>query len=360
MTVSFFHLVQVAAVSGFAGTALQLRLCECLHRNLSYPDSPCLRNVLFSSRARVFRFWNPDNWGCHVWVRGLHRVARQTVHSREVPSPYGGRPGIAFENASYSSAHVPASGEVIERQGVVTDVTDRQKTEEDLCRSRAELRALAASLQSAQEEERLRISRAIHDDLGEMLTSLRFEISAIGRSLRRDQRDLQSRARAAMRLIDSSIIRVRKVATGLRPGLLDALGLEAALEAQVKDFQMRTGIACLTELPQEKLALRNDQATALYRIVQESLTNIARHAQARRVQIRLMHRAGLLVLEVKDDGKGFALQARQWTGSLGIAGMRERALALGGSMEIVSRPGNGTTVRARLPLTLSRSAGDSR
>ena len=360
MTVSFFHFVQVAAVAGFVGTALQVRLCKYLRKNSPSPDSASSCNVPLFSRARVFRSWNLDDWGGRDWVHGQRRVARQTVHSPQASPLSGSRPGIAFENVSSSPAHVQASGEVIERHGVVTDVTDRRKAEEDLCRSRAELRALAARLQSAQEEERLRISRAIHDDLGEMLTSLRFEISAIGRSLRRDQRDLRSRARAAMRLIDSSIIRVRKVATGLRPGLLDALGLEAALEAQVKEFQMRTGIACLTELPPEKLALRNDQATALYRIVQESLTNIARHAQAHHVQISLMHRAGLLVLEVKDDGKGFALQARQWTGSLGIAGMRERALALGGSMEIVSRPGNGTTVRARLPLNLSLSAGDSR
>lgn len=254
---------------------------------------------------------------------------------------------------------VDRSEEVIERHGVVADVTDRQRAEEELRCSRAELRALAARLQSAQEEERLRISRAIHDDLGEMLTGLRLEISAIARSLRRDQRDLRSRARAAMRFIDSSIIRVRKIATGLRPGLLDVMGLEVALEAQVKDFQMRTGVACLTTLPREKLALRNDQATALYRIIQESLTNIARHAQAHRVEISLTQAAGLLVLEVKDDGKGFALQDRQWAGSLGIAGMRERALALGGSMEIVSRPGHGTAVRARLPQNVSRSAGES-
>ena len=251
------------------------------------------------------------------------------------------------------------SGKPCRVLGSDLDITDRKQTEEELRCSRAELRALAARLQSAQEEERLRISRAIHDDLGEMLTALRLEISAIGRGLRRDQRDIRSRARAAIRFIDSSIIRVRKIATGLRPGLLDVVGLEAALEAQVKDFQMRTGVACLTTLPLEKLVLRNDQATALYRIIQESLTNIARHAQAHRVQIVLTQAAGLLVLEVKDDGKGFVLQDRQRAESLGIAGMRERALALGGSMEIVSRPGHGTTVRARLPQNLSRSAGES-
>ena len=112
-------------------------------------------------------------------------------------------------------------------------------------------------------------------------------------------------------------------------------------------------------LPAEKIQLQNEQATALYRILQESLTNIARHAQARHVQISLIQKGGLLVLEIQDDGKGFSLQERQWAGSLGIAGMRERALAQGGSLEIVSRPGHGTSVRARLPLFRSLSVGES-
>ena len=233
--------------------------------------------------------------------------------------------------------------------GMAFDITDRKRAEEELSYSRAELRALAARLQSAQEIERARIAREIHDELGQVLTGLKMEIVGIARKLRRDQQALREKTAEAVRLIDSSIGSVRKVAAELRPGLLDSLGLEAAIEWQLAEFQSHTGVSCKLVLPERKLALDHERAIALYRILQESLTNVARHARAHHVEVHLTQTNGDLLLDVKDDGQGFQEAKRRTALSLGIAGMRERVLMLGGTLEITSQPGSGTAVRVSLP-----------
>ena len=248
-------------------------------------------------------------------------------------------------------------GEGMEVVCAIQDVTERKRAEEELIRSHADLRALAGRLHSAQEVERTRIARELHDELGQVLTGLKMEVSGIARHLRRDQQELRERAKAASSLIDSSIVSVRKLATELRPGLLDSLGLAAAIEWQVEEFQSHTGIACSVTVLRQKLALKDDRATALFRILQEALTNIARHAHAKHVQVQLARTDGNLVLVVKDDGRGIRPKKRGKPQSLGIVGMQERAQMLGGKMEVSGQPGKGTTVRASLPVKPPPSAG---
>jgi len=272
----------------------------------------------------------------HPLIAGNRLVGVMAMFSREPLAP--------------STLDVLASVADTIAQGI-----ERKRAEEELARSRDRLRELASRLHSAQEAERTRIAREIHDELGQLLPGLHIEMTGIARHLRRDQQDLREKVGAASRLIESSIASVRMIATELRPGLLDSLGLEAAIESQVEEFQLRTGVICSTELPPAKLKLKNEQATALFRILQESFTNIARHAQARHANVRLATVNGRLVLEITDDGRGILPEDETKAPSLGIVGMRERAFVLGGKVEITGQPGRGTTVRVSLPIEMPAS-----
>ena len=216
--------------------------------------------------------------------------------------------------------------------------------------ARQQLRDLTAYLQTAREEERTRIAREIHDELGQTLTALKFDLSWLTKRLPRDNPDLAERAAVMSGLIDETIHTVRRVATELRPGLLDDLGLAAALEWQAQEFAERTGIACELRLGDEDVAIERNLATAVFRIFQETLTNIARHAAASKVQVEMERTAGELLLVVQDDGLGIAEEQAADHKSLGLMGMRERARALGGEVAFYGTPGEGTTVILRMPL----------
>jgi signal transduction histidine kinase len=157
-------------------------------------------------------------------------------------------------------------------------------------------------------------------------------------------------------VVDEIISAIRKIATELRPGVLDDLGLEAAIEWQIQDFQKRTGIKCEFVSELKDIRLSQDRATAAFRIFQETLTNIARHAQATRVNIRLAASHGKLILEVQDNGKGVTARDLSGAKSLGLLGMRERAMMLDGELTVVGRRGKGTTVGLRIPLIRSGKA----
>jgi signal transduction histidine kinase len=220
---------------------------------------------------------------------------------------------------------------------------------EEMNRRQAQLRELTAYLQTAREEERAYVAREIHDEFGQTLTALKMDLSWLARRLPQRQTDLAAKVNAMAGLVDGAVNTVRRIATELRPGLLDDLGLVAAIEWQAQEFARRTGLTVELHLGDQDLALDRDLATALFRIFQEALTNIARHAAATRVEIELVHQPDLLKLVVADNGKGIEPAQILAPRSLGLLGMRERARALGGDVVIEGSPGQGTTVTVRIP-----------
>jgi PAS domain S-box-containing protein len=244
---------------------------------------------------------------------------------------------------------VSVPGRQVAEYGIYHDITERKRAEEYRQRSLEQLRALAARLQSVREEERTRVAREIHDELGQALTAIKLDLTALLRDLQPDQGPAVRRGQSILKLLDETILSVRRIATDLRPGVLDDLGLVAAVEWAAEEFQARTGIKCRLSMPDVDIAMDPERATALFRIFQETLTNVARHANATQVNVRLVKQNGDLSLEVCDDGKGITEKQLSVGQSLGILGMRERALLLGGELTISGGPGKGTTVRVRIP-----------
>ncbi len=213
----------------------------------------------------------------------------------------------------------------------------------------AQLRALAARLESVREEERTRAAREIHDELGQALTAIKLEYTALLRDLPAGDGPVNQRSQTILTLLDKAFQSVRRIATELRPGILDDLGLAAAVEWVTEEFQARTGTKVQVSLPDADIAMDREHATALFRILQETLTNVARHANATRVDVRLAKEKGNLLLEVRDNGKGISDEQLSGGKSLGLLGMRERASLLGGEITISGIPGKGTTVSVRIP-----------
>lgn len=215
------------------------------------------------------------------------------------------------------------------------------------------LQDLSGHLQNVREEERTRIAREIHDELGQSLTAMRMELSLLRRGLPADQRQSAERAGALTALVDSTAQAVKRISQDLRPGILDHLGLSAAVEWQAEEFERRTGIPCDVTLEPGEIALDEERSTAVFRIFQEALTNVARHAQARDVSVLLRSDGAGLVLQVRDNGQG--MEERRAPGRcFGIIGIQERVRAWHGSLDIASVRGEGTTVTVRLPPDLER------
>ena len=230
------------------------------------------------------------------------------------------------------------------------DITQLKQAQEDLRQTLERLRALATRLQQAREEERKRVAREIHDHLGQSLTAIKLDVISLFRLMPDPRSELLKRKTSIMGLVNEMIQTTRRLATALRPGLLDDLGLVAAIEWSREDFEARTGTKCWLDLPRENIVIDSERATAIFRILQESLANVARHANAHDVEIRLARENDGLTLEVSDDGDGFAEDKLGSGRSLGILGMHERALVLGGALNIHSAPGQGTTVRVWVPM----------
>lgn len=240
------------------------------------------------------------------------------------------------------------------------EINERQRIEEQLRQSLARLRALAARLQMVREEERTRVAREMHDELGQACTAIKMDLASIGRKTTERQVQLRTKIDSAMQLVDRMIFSVRRIASELRPRTLDDLGLTSALEWQAQEFQRRTGIRCSLVLPPEHLTLDTEQSTAIFRIFQESLTNVARHAHATEVNACLEMDKERLVLEVRDNGKGFDSKQANIRKSLGVVGMQERALVLDGELDINGVPGSGTTVTLRIPVRREKSQTNER
>jgi PAS domain S-box-containing protein len=231
----------------------------------------------------------------------------------------------------------------------IRDITPRKRTADELRASHEQLQALMRRVQAVREEERASLAREVHDELGQQLSGLKMDVAWLRKRLLPDQVEPADRLESMSRLLDTTIKTVRHIATELRPGLLDDFGLLAAMEWQLEEFGQRAGLTTQLKSNVPDLQLPLDTATAVFRVFQESLTNIARHAEATTVVVTVEVRESVLVLEIQDNGCGFDLDTVGQKRSLGLAGMRERVQAFAGALTIHSLPGQGTTVQVQIP-----------
>jgi len=289
---------------------------------------PFLRAVSESKRSLIFEHVGVKKDGTHFNVES--RISR--LHSDDEP------PSFLI---------------------VSLDITERKRAENQLRASQEQLRALSARIQSAREEEGTRIAREIHDELGGALTGLKWDLEGLAGILADTDgavsKEAQERIQSMTVLIESTIDTVRRISSELRPGVLDDLGLVAALEWQAQQFQARTGIEYHASSILETVDLNRESATAVFRIFQEILTNVLRHAQATAIQVEQREVGNYFELKVSDNGRGITIEEKTNTTSLGLLGMRERALLVGGEVCIEGGE-EGTTVIVRVPLTQARAA----
>ena len=233
---------------------------------------------------------------------------------------------------------------------VLRDVSERVRVDEELRRSKEELRTFAAAANLAREQEQSRLARELHDELGQTLTALQMDAAwCKGRVPEGDPMSLARHAKMETTLKET-VAATRRIATGLRPLMLDDLGLVPAVDWLVETFTQRHGIPCVLAVEGGEVELPSAQATAVFRIVQESLVNVGKHAQAKHVKVSIESADGMLTVRVVDDGVGFSMAAPRKADSHGLLGLRERALLSGGDVTIDSAPGQGTSVVARIPL----------
>ena len=220
-----------------------------------------------------------------------------------------------------------------------------------------QLRQLAARVQTAREEERANLARELHDELGQTLTAIKLELARTAGALRHDRVDGQTvdRVQSLIGLVEIGIATVKRIAANLRPATLDHLGLPAALRWEASAFQASTGIRCYVRATRESTALDAEQQTVVFRIFQEALTNVVRHAKASAVHVTLAERKGTFELRIRDNGRGVKESDMSDPGAIGLLGMRERAAIIGGTFTIAGRPAKGTFIMVRIP-TAGRQA----
>lgn len=243
------------------------------------------------------------------------------------------------------------NGNLLYYEGIVEDITKRREVEEELKCSREQLRNLSIHLQTAIEEERKYIAREIHDELGQILTALKIDLFWLNCKMPKDNKNLVSKTRFMCELIDTAIKTIQKISSEIRPGILDDLGLSSAIEWYSADFQNRTGIKCELFLDTNDSTLDHDISIAIYRIVQEALTNVARHARATKLSINMTEVENKIIIKITDNGIGITEEQISNPKSFGLTGIRERVHLLGGEVKIKGIPNLGTTIYINIPLT---------
>ena len=233
---------------------------------------------------------------------------------------------------------------------ILRDVTGRVRADGELRRSREELRELSAAAHTIREQERRRVAREIHDELGQSLTALKMDVAWMLGNLSAGSTSLSDKLNTMQSQLDATVAATRRISSDLRPLMLDDLGLVPAAEWLVQSFSERTGIPCDLQIRPPDIDLAEPHASAIYRILQESLTNVARHAKADRVDIAIEQVDGALNLTVRDNGQGFRPAEARTHKTYGLLGLRERTLLLGGEARVASEPGRGTTVEVSVPL----------
>lgn len=258
-----------------------------------------------------------------------------------------------FWVSEHARAVRDAQGRVVCYEGTIEDITMRREVQVELQATLGRVRTLSKRLETVREEERTRIARELHDELGVGLTCLKIDLSRVhslvetGASAK-DRGKLAEKLRSMTEQVDATITAVQRIVAELRPGVLDDLGLVAAIEWQCRDFQRRTGIPCACEVSAEDIVMAPERATAVFRICQEALTNVARHAGATAVSVRLQHQDDRLLLEVRDNGRGIPADRLSDSKSFGLMGMFERVRDLQGDLQISGSPGAGTTITVNM------------
>ena len=297
-----------------------------------------------------------------IWTENNRRAFAGEVVQGEVCFEMGGE-----ERVFHNIISPVYDGDTVQAiLGVNIDITDRKRSEEALEMSRQQLRALAGRLHEVREEQSTSIAREIHDELGQALTGLRWELSWVQKRIGKAQnagekQQLEEKIKNMICDTDALIKSIRRISSELRPLILDDMGLVGAIEWQVAEFQGRTGIRCELHqdgLKDEELILDSQRATAAFRIFQEILTNVLRHSEATQVQIDLRREDDAGVIEVRDNGKGMPGGDVTEPSGLGILGMRERAQVFGGQVSIQSEVGKGTTVHVVIPVAVDQGGGE--
>jgi len=275
--------------------------------------------------------------------RGDHVEHLETVRLR--------RDGSRVDVSLSISPVKDGQGNVIGATSIARDLSERRRAAEALALSEAQLRAFAARLRSARESERTQIAREIHDELGQALTALKMDLFSLKQSVPEPLRHpLRRKTDQMAGLIDQMVDKVRTLATELRPAVLDSLGLSAAIDWAGRQFAERTGIECTLDLPPHPVLIDSERSTDVFRILQEALTNVVRHARATRVDVHLRTTPEELVLEVHDNGRGISDREVDDPRAFGLVGMRERVLQWGGEVGVRAVPQGGTSVTVCIPL----------
>jgi PAS domain S-box-containing protein len=300
----------------------------------------------YSAREVLGRHaWLLEPPACHGEMRSLLEAMRRGEQIVERETLRLRKGGTEVPVALTIAPVKDADGTIVALSAIYHDITVRKRREKALRDSRQQLRSLAARSEAAREEERTRIARALHDELGQVLLTLALEIGNLLAPLQNSSSQAQSSLICT--LIDNAMSSVHKMCSELRPSLLDNLGLRAAIEWQAQEFEKRTGITCRLDL--DDVPLERDGSTIVFRVFQELLTNITRHAKATEVTVLLKQSRKHVLLQVSDNGCGLPEGCLADAKSLGIIGMRERAMVLGGTIRFVGVPQKGTTATLRIP-----------
>lgn len=319
-----FPYVSRACASLLGISAARLRNDPSLLLQLIEPeDRQSYLDTMQASASRLASW----NWEGRIWIETWHDI--KWINLRATPRRIDGV-GVQWE-------------------GLMTNITQGKKAEQVILRSRRQLEELSAHVERVKEQERTRIAREIHDDLGGNLTAIKMALSQLTRRLPEGETMLREKADYVDALVDRTIEAAHRISRDLRPSTLD-LGIVAAIAWQAQEFEKQLAIPCVIDGPEDDIDLSPDQANGLFRIFQETLTNISKHAGASRVDVRLAIEEDSVALDVVDNGRGLATADRKKPKSFGIRGMIERAHALGGVLT-VSDPGQGCKVAVRLPLS---------
>ncbi|HJV80194.1 PAS domain-containing protein [Noviherbaspirillum sp.] len=325
-------------------------------------------NVYISDRVERLLGFTSEEWCAdpELRIRQLHEDDRAEVLST-LATQIAGREPLSIDYRIYAKdgslrwfhdeARIVADsdGEPLFLQGVMFDITERKLAQQDLERSHCELKKLVSALDELREEEQKRLAREMHDDLGQLLAAMKMDLSDLQQYLPQNNVKVIQRLEGINDLVNTMVTSVRRIISDLPPKILEDLGLINAIRVLASNFQKRYKIGCHLDLPEQELAIEQRIATAIYRMVQEALNNVAKHADATQVAVSIELQNESIGLCIADNGKGMTPSAQQKNGSFGLIGIRERAATLKGEVRIESQAGDGTKLHIRLPVDIQHS-----